>query len=62
MNAKKKRKLKVKRMFEPGRMALTNLKEAYECLVPATVRIMTTHMEPSQPQQINPTPMEETSR
>ncbi len=60
MTARKKRNLKVKRTFEPGRLALTNLKEAYECLVPITVRILPTIIERSQTNEMSQAQMEET--
>ena len=40
MAKKKERKLKVKRSFEPNRLAASYLKEAYEQLVPASTRII----------------------
>ncbi len=40
MTGRRKKKLKVKRIFEPDRLAQMNLKEAYERLVPANVRIV----------------------
>lgn len=40
MAKKKERKLKVKRSFEPDRLAASYLKEAYEQLVPASTRII----------------------
>lgn len=61
MTARKKRNLKVKRTFEPGRLALTNLKEAYECLVPITVRILPIIIERPQSNEMNQAQMEETS-
>jgi hypothetical protein len=36
----RKRKLKVKRAFEPGRLSRANLEEAYARLVPGNIRII----------------------
>lgn len=40
MNKRNKGRLSVKRSFEPDRLASMNLKEAYERLVPASIRVV----------------------